>query len=82
MGTENKNLKPGVIKMTTQEAKKIISQELKRLNLPDYKLKAKNVDFTDLGRGSMIFVKIINWTPNVLYSELEKTARENGFRME
>ena len=65
--------------MTNNEAKKIIAARLNELCLPDYKLTAKTIDFTDLARSSKLFVKIHGWKPASLWDELQKTAKENGF---
>lgn len=65
--------------MTTNKAKKIITSKLQELGLPNYKLSAKTVDFTDLARASKIFIKIHDWNPSPLWEELQKVAKENGF---
>jgi len=65
--------------MTSNEAKKIIAKKLNDLNLPAYKLTANTVDFSDLAKGSKLFVKIHNWKPSPLWNDLQKTAAENGF---
>ena len=65
--------------MTSNEAKKIITKKLIDLNLPAYKLTAKTVDFSDLARGSKLFVKIHGWKPSPLWDDLQKTAKESGF---
>jgi hypothetical protein len=68
--------------ITPAKAKKIIIDKLNELHLPYDKVTAKTIDFTDLARASMIFVKIHGWKPNPLMGELEKVAKENGFRVD
>ena len=68
--------------MNTQEAKQIIKTTLHDLNLPDYKLTAKTIDFTNLARDSQIFVKIHNWQPSPLWANLKEMASKNGFCIE
>jgi hypothetical protein len=63
-------------------AKEIIRQALVKLNLPPYKLTAKTVDFTDLARARMVFVRIHGWKPDPIYGELDRIARHNDFRIE
>jgi len=50
--------------------------------LPFTKLSARTVGFSDLGRGSRIFVQIHGWQPNPVWAELEGFARRNGFSIE
>ena len=65
--------------MTSNEAKKIVAKKLNDLNLPAFKLTAKTIDFSDLARGSKLFVKIHGWQPSPLWDDLQKTAKENEF---
>ena len=67
---------------TISQAKKIIRQNLVDLNLPYDKLTAKTISFSDLARGSCIFVKIHGWQPNPKAEILRNIAIENGFRVE
>jgi hypothetical protein len=66
-------------KITGNKAKKIIADKLETLGLPQYKLTAKTIDFTDLARASKLFVKINGWKPSPLWSDLQETAKANGF---
>lgn len=69
-------------KITGNKAKKIIADKLETLGLPQYKLTAKTVDFTDLARGSKLFVKIHGWKPSPLWNDLQKVSKENGFMIQ
>jgi hypothetical protein len=69
-------------KITGHKAKKIISDKLAILGLPQYKLTAKTIDFTDLARESQLFVKINGWKPSPLWNDLKKVAKENGFMIQ
>ena len=69
--------------MTPAQAKKIIANALNTLGLGSgHKLTAKTVSFSDLGRGSRIFVKIHNWQSHAGWAILDKVARTNGFSIE
>jgi len=68
--------------MTPNKAKVIVRAFLQSKGLSFDKLTAKTVDFTDLGRDRVIFVKVWGWSPNPLASELSQVARDNGFRVE
>lgn len=67
--------------MTTNEAKRIIRDELNRRKLPFTKLTARNVSFSDLARGERIFVKVHGWKPNPQWNDLKELARNNGFNI-
>lgn len=62
--------------------KKIIQVELDKRNLPYTKLTAKTIGFSDLARGSCVFVKIHGWQPNPAWDEIKAIAVANGFRIE
>jgi len=49
--------------MTPAQAKRIVLEALRQRNLPFAKLTAKTINFTDLARGSCIFVRIhdLSW---------------------
>jgi len=68
--------------MIAQEAKKIVKEHLIAHNLPYTKLTAKTISFSDLARGSSVFVKIHGWQPNPCWDELDRLAKQNGFRVE
>jgi hypothetical protein len=68
--------------MTPNEAKKIIKAELERLLLPFTTLTARTVGFSDLGRGSRIFVTIHGWHPNPAMQNLKDIGKVNGFSVE
>jgi hypothetical protein len=69
--------------MTPTQAKKIIAAALINLGLgASHKLTAKTISFSDLGRGSRIFVKIHDWQSHAGWSLLQDVARSNGFSIE
>jgi hypothetical protein len=68
--------------ITPRQAKRIIEVELKRQGLPFAKLTARTVGFSDLARGSTVFVKIHGWKPHVAWDTLKRLAHEHGFRIE
>lgn len=68
--------------MTTGEAKKLIAAELKRRNVSFEKMTAKTVSFSDLARGSGLFVSVkgvpAQTTPE-LWDALRAIAKQHGF---
>jgi hypothetical protein len=52
------------------------------MNIPFTKLTAKTVDFTDLAREKVIFVKIHGWEPCPALIGIKQLAKECGFRVE
>jgi hypothetical protein len=68
--------------LTPAQAKRIILAELQLRDLPFTKLTARTIGFSDLGRGSRIFVQIHGWQPNAVWAELDGFARRNGFSIE
>ena len=82
--------------MDVFQAKKIIKHEFSTRGLDCPKLTAKTVDFTDLARAEVVFVKIHGWVPgsvmrhafrseNVFsptWDELKFTAQAYGFRIQ
>ena len=46
------------------------------------KITARTIDFTDLARGSMVFVKIYDLLDADAWTYLNASARRNGFRVE
>lgn len=67
--------------MTPNEAKRIIADAL-RQNGREHKLTARSVSFSDLARGSRVYVKIHDWEPNPIADALESLARSHGFALE
>jgi radical SAM superfamily enzyme YgiQ (UPF0313 family) len=67
--------------MTPNEAKKQVRQWLKDHGLPEYKLSAKTVDFSDLARVRVIFVTVHDWQPHpgIPFRDLEVWAKRQGF---
>lgn len=61
-------------------AKKLIRSALSARGLEN-KLTTKTIDFSDLARASCVFVVVHGWSPDPFAAELEKIARENGFRV-
>ena len=74
---KNENTPP----MTPAKAKAIIFKALKDVGLDPYAytLKARTINFSDLARGSCIFVHIGNWVSNPLWADLKAVAKDNGF---
>lgn len=68
--------------MTPHAAKKIIQAALDSMHLPYTKLTARTIGFSDLARGSCIFVKVHGWQPGDGWTRLKDIARENGFCIE
>jgi hypothetical protein len=68
--------------MTPAQAKRIIKAELQLRELPFTKLTARTIDFSDLARGSSIFVCIHGWEPNPVFNELKTLAHVHGFCVE
>lgn len=69
-------------KIAPNKAKQLIKNELDRLNVSYTKLTARTVDFTDLTRDKSLFVKIHGWKPNLVWANLKKIAKDNGFFIE
>lgn len=63
------------------QAKQFTESKLRELKLPFKKLTARTVYFTDLARGSCVFVKIHGWKPSPLFGELSHFAAVHGFRI-
>ena len=68
--------------MTPNEAKRFTAKALEEYGQPAYRLSARTINFQDLARGSCVFVKVHDWAPNAIATELETIARANGFRIE
>jgi hypothetical protein len=68
--------------MTPTRAKKIVADAIAKQGLYPHKLSAKTTSFSDLGRGSRIFVKIHNWNSGAAWQTIEAIARVNGFSIE
>jgi hypothetical protein len=73
---------PGSPPGSTKEAKEIVRLWLRDNNFPALKLSAKTVDFSDLARGSRVFVTVHGWKSNKGWGKLRLTARANGFCVE
>ena len=68
--------------MSPYQAKRIIADKLDELGLPNYKLTARTVSFSDFARDSEIFVRIVGWEPDNQWTQLKKIAKDNGFCIE
>ena len=68
--------------ITTNKAKKEIKEFLDNNNLQYDKLTARTISFSDLARGSCIFVKIHGWKPHELWGNMKMFAISKGFRIE
>ncbi len=67
--------------MTPAEAKKIVKAKLSEFG-KEHKVTARTIGFVDLARDSCIFVKVHGWKPDPAWNELDRLAREHGFRVE
>lgn len=65
----------------TRQAKQIIQLYMDVNGLPYTGMTARTVPFTDLARGSCVFVTVSGWTPSPLLQGVEDTAKANGFRV-
>ena len=68
--------------VTTKEAKSLIAQKLDEMGIRVERLSAHTVSFSDLARGSSVFVEVHGWKPNGRWRELEAFAHEHGFCIE
>jgi hypothetical protein len=68
--------------MTPAQAKKIIANALQALGIQGHKLTARTISFSDLGRGSRVFVKIHDWQSRAGWCDLQDVAHKNGFSIE
>lgn len=68
--------------MSPSRAKAIIKAFLDERKLPYTKLTARTIDFTDLARGTCVFVKVHGWKPSLFWNDMSRLARDNGFRIE
>jgi len=59
--------------------KEIVTAELVRLGLSPHRLSVKRVGFSDLARGSRLFVTIHDWKGDPRAQELKEIGRQNGF---
>ena len=69
-------------KLTPARAKKILIEEMNRLEIPYSKLTAQTVCFGDLTRASCLFVKIYEFNTPQHAEKLEAMARKHGFRVQ
>ena len=68
--------------LTPAQAKKVVTDFLKSKGLNN-KVTAKTIGFQDLARASMVFVQVLDWSPNPsAASELEQLAKQKGFRVQ
>lgn len=65
--------------MSANEAKKIIKKYLDENGIAYTKLTAKTVGFSDLARGSCIFVYIYGWKPDPVANDIKRLAKDSGF---
>lgn len=68
-------------KITTQHARKITQEWLRKNNFDD-KVRARTVGFSDLLREDVVSVEVKNWKPNPKWSELKSLAKRSGFIVE
>lgn len=68
--------------VTPGQAKKIVEGFLRNRGLPYARLTARTVGFSDLARGSKLFVKIHGWKPSPEFKNLEALAHQHGFIVE
>jgi len=59
--------------------KEIVTAGLVRLGLSPHRLSVKRVGFSDLARGSRLFVTIHDWKGDPRAQELKEIGRQNGF---
>jgi hypothetical protein len=69
-------------KLTPARAKKILIEEMNRLEISYSKLTAQTVCFGDLARASCLFVKIYEFNTPQHAEKLEAMARKHGFRVQ
>lgn len=70
------------MKITLNNAKKIIARALEERQLSFTKLTARTINFSDLARGDCVFVAIHGWQPNPAWDDLKTLAKSNGFCIE
>ncbi len=68
--------------ITINEAKKITNKALRDRDIIFVNVKAVIIDFTDLARMSCIFVRVYGSWSNPKFAEVQRIARDNGFRVE
>ena len=68
--------------MNIRQAKLLVKDYMDKNNIPYTNITAKTIDFTDLARAKVIFVKIHGWKPCPALLGIKQMAIENGFRVE
>ena len=68
--------------ISTTEAKRIVRAWLATNDNPALKVTAKTVNFSDLARGSGVFVTVHGFKPSAMWLSLDATAKEHGFNVE
>ena len=69
--------------MTARKARNIVKEFLVEKDIPYTTLKARTIDFTDLAREKVVFVRIGGWIPNPeAWQALKALAKKHGFCVE
>ena len=68
--------------MNVRNAKAVIKEFLDKRGLPYTRITAKTVSFSDLARGSAVFVQVHGWKPNPAWTELKEIARQHNVFVE
>ena len=67
--------------MKPNEAKKIVSERIADAGLPEHKLTARTIGFSDLARARTVFVTVHNFEPHPAAQTI-KGERGQGFIVE
>jgi len=68
--------------MTPAQAKKITKEALDCRGMAHTKITARTISFSDLARGSMVFVTVQGSQPSPCWNDVNFIARNAGFRIE
>jgi len=68
--------------MDIRQAKLLVKDYMDKNNIPYTNITGRTVDFTDLARARVVFVKIHGWQPCPALIGIQQMAKENGFRVE
>ena len=68
--------------MTPAQAKKTTKEALDCRGMSYTKITARTVSFSDLARGSMVFVSVFGSTPSPCWKDVDFIARNAGFRVD